>query len=139
MTESDIAAIRDALAADGLTHGEWVACGPSFGDPMPRYLNGVVRLDDADGCDLVALAPTGGEYGADMTYIAACNPERIARLLDALESAQKDAELWRWFRANFTTSPATAGLHACQTPERLEAHISAAIKDAPYEPHDRIN
>ena len=97
MTESDIAAIRDALAADGLTHGEWVACGPSFGDPRPRYLNEVIRPDDADGGDTVACAMEGIEAdgSADMAYIAACHPDRIARLLDALDSAQKDAERWR--------------------------------------------
>jgi len=88
----DIKAIRDALAAEGLTHGEWVACGPSFGDPPPRFLDEVISPDDADGGELVACAPPGlvneGNATADMAYIAACHPERMARLLDALESAQ---------------------------------------------------
>lgn len=91
----DIKAIRDALAADGLTHGEWVACGPSFGDPLPRFLSEVVRPDDADGGEVIASAPAGGEYSADMAYIAACHPERIARLLDALEADRQDAEAFR--------------------------------------------
>lgn len=93
----DIKAIRDALADPDLTHGEWVACGPSFGDPLPRYLNEVVRPDDVDGGDTVARAMEGMEGGstADMAYIAACHPERIARLLDALEAAKKDAALVR--------------------------------------------
>lgn len=30
---------------------------------------------------------------------AACSPDRIARLLDALEAAQKDAARYRWLRA----------------------------------------
>lgn len=31
-------------------------------------------------------------------YHGACHPERIARLLDALEQASKDAERYRWLR-----------------------------------------
>lgn len=87
--KDDIKAIRAVLAA-GPTPGEWVACGPSFGDPLPRFLNEVVSPDEADGGETVACALQGAEglADADMAYIAACNPERIARLLDALEQAQ---------------------------------------------------
>jgi hypothetical protein len=120
-TAPDVAAIRAALA-QGPTPGPWKH--KRHADVMV----GGLRL-----CHVNAAAKLG--IGADVergdvnaAYIAACHPERIARLLDALEAATKDAELWRWFRANFTTSPATVGLHACQTSERLEAHITAAMK-----------
>ena len=94
MTESDIAAIRDALAA-GPTSGPW-----SFTD---KAGNGIATV----AC--VEAFAIGHDYGSpgmacydfhakgsvDAAYIAACHPERIARLLDALESAQKDAALVR--------------------------------------------
>lgn len=53
--------------------------------------------------------------------------QEFARLLDALEAAKRDAERYRWLRANFTTDPLACGLHACETPERLDAHFDAAI------------
>lgn len=51
--------------------------------------------------------------------------------LAALDEAQKHAAYWQWFRDNFATHPATVGLHACETPERLEAHFDAAMRAAP--------
>ena len=64
-------------------------------------------------------------------WMQACHPERIARLLDALADAQRDAERYRWLRDNFTTDSRACGLHACETPQRLDAHIDAAMKEAP--------
>ena len=47
--------LRAALAA-GPTAGPWVACGPSYGDPLPRWLDCVVQPDDEDGGITIARA-----------------------------------------------------------------------------------
>jgi hypothetical protein len=42
-----------------------------------------------------------GHLDADAAYIAACSPDRILALLDALDAAEKDAERSQWMpRAN---------------------------------------
>lgn len=102
MTE-DIKAIRDALAA-----------GPSTG-----------------GGHIYTHPRDDNRHAENFKWHQACSPERIARLLDALDQAQKDAARYQWLRDNFTTDPRACGLHACQTPERLDAHFDAAMKEAP--------
>ena len=88
--------LRAAIAA-GPTAGPWVACGPSFGDPLPRWLDCVVQPDHEDGGAIIALADTGIQDAgiADMAYIAAADPQTIAALLAALDEARRDAERLR--------------------------------------------
>ena len=82
----DIKAIRDALAA-GPTPGPWTwwtSC--SF-----RRLSSDTTRKDGDVLHAaVHRDGVGDVVGTEATkdYIAACHPERIARLLDALEQAQ---------------------------------------------------
>lgn len=52
------------------------------------------------------------------TWDKACHPDRIARLLDALEAAQKDAERYRWLRAQERNG-------------QLDAVVDAAMENAP--------
>ena len=75
MTDTDIAVIRDALAA-GPTPGEW-----QRSDAAPFF------LIDAPGRPAMIEI----ESGEDADFIAACNPERIARLLDELETLRIQA------------------------------------------------
>ena len=88
---TDFITLRAALAA-GPTAGPWVACGPSFGDPLPRWLDCVVQPDDEDGGITIARADDGfaGCGTADMAYIAAADPATIAALLAALDDARAD-------------------------------------------------
>lgn len=85
-TAPDVAAVRAALA-QGPTPGPWNI-------NQGRALR-VASADDVS----IASAGTSGlirdQWEANATYIAACHPERIARLLDALEAATKDAQRWR--------------------------------------------
>lgn len=95
----DIKAIRDALQA-GPTPGPWHAVNRAA---YWHEEEGDVRttdLEDVVGAEFVApignVETTRGQvWLRDAQYIAACHPDRIARLLDALELAQKDAERWR--------------------------------------------
>ena len=78
----------------------------------------------------------GGAYlyhDAD-AWASACNPERIARLLDALDQARNDAARYRWLR---DAHPATESVIAVdwRDPRKamrhgdLDAAIDAAMKD----------
>jgi len=99
--DDDIKAIRDALAA-GPVAGPWQGAtyrdhdGPPECDDYavqatpsatPRAWETLLTMDWSD-------APPRGnrfsraEAAVTRDYIAACHPERIARLLDALEQAQ---------------------------------------------------
>jgi len=85
---------RLALAA---TPGPWIACGPSFGDPKPRYLNEVCvdrEEDDDDGysvCD--APRTMEKESSDDMAYIAAANPAVVLELIRRLRGDDLDAAI----------------------------------------------
>lgn len=91
----DVKVIRDALAA-GVTVGEW------------KVLDGrrvSVTLQTTEGCgfDSHCVALTHDSMGrlnaeAHAAYIAACSPDRIARLLARLEEAERDAARYRWLR-----------------------------------------
>ena len=96
-TAPDVAAIRAALA-QGPTPGKW-----AFSDKNP---NGIATVAC---CEHIVIGPDFGEPGnacygnhstaeVDAAYIAACHPERIARLLDALEAATRDAQRYRWLK-----------------------------------------
>ena len=82
--------------AEAATQGPWIAAGPSYGDPVPRYYNTVVTdtdypIEDEDICSDTMTSE-------DALYIAAANPAAILALLDRLENAEKDAERYRWLR-----------------------------------------
>ena len=94
----DLKAIR--AAAEAATPGPWEAAGPSFGAPLPQYLNCVGWVTEDDEFEDVCTAPLGSDGGnsADMAYIAAANfsedqpadhAARIARFaVDALRAAR---------------------------------------------------
>lgn len=117
MTDTDIAVIRDALAA-GPTPGEW-----QRSDAAPFF------LIDAPGRPAMIEI----ESGEDADFIAACNPERIASLLDALESATKDAARYRWLRETGTVK-GVIDWNALEWEYHdlpaMDAAIDAAMKEA---------
>lgn len=93
----DIAALRDALAA-GPTPGPWAALPEEDGVKYVRirgtrlgttYKIANAMLPAYENPPAFALK----ESRANAALIAACHPERIARLLDALEAAQRRLEL----------------------------------------------
>lgn len=92
MTSPNHKALRDALAADGLTDGPWISAGPSFGGGFPVYCNEVVVDCDGDEDDTytICVAPLGldDQVTPDMDYIAAANPATIRPLLDELDASR---------------------------------------------------
>ncbi len=125
-TAPDVAAIRAALA--DVKPAEWMHL---FGD---RFVYD--RMED--GCRGLPMA--GVDYGPPMLaeskrldYIAACHPERIARLLDALEAATKDAQRYRWLRNNATIATPHIATpdgwkHFCSGADEI---VDAAMKATP--------
>ena len=93
MTDDDIKALREAIAA-GPTDGPWITAGPSFGDPLPRFTNGIIRDTDDGDCEEVCRFDVRtthcNETEINAAYIAAASPDRIARLLDALKAEQNE-------------------------------------------------
>ena len=74
--------------AESATQGPWVACGPSFGAALPKYLNEVVVDDpdsEEDGIE-ICQPPTGldKESSRDMEFIAAANPAVVLELVRRL-------------------------------------------------------
>jgi hypothetical protein len=101
MTDDDIKALREAIAA-GPTDGPWITAGPSFGDPLPRFTNGIIRDTDDGDCEEVCRFDVRtthcNETEINAAYIAAASPDRIARLLAEVErlralQADQHAEL----------------------------------------------
>ena len=87
----DLKAIR--AAAEAATPGPWEAVGPSFGAPLPKYLNEVGRINEDEMFEEVCVSPSPEDdaCSADMIFIATANPAAILELLDRLEAAEKDA------------------------------------------------
>lgn len=85
----DLKAIR--AAAEAATPGPWEAAGPSFGMPLPKYINCVIVENEDGDADDICIAPIGcNEISTeDLTYIATANPATILALLDRLEAAEK--------------------------------------------------
>jgi hypothetical protein len=69
-----------------------------------------------------------------LRYIVACSPDRIARLLDALEAATRDAERYRWLRdeADAHEMPKVTAPHSrwLLIGHELDAAIDAAMAQA---------
>lgn len=74
--------------AEAATPGPWIAAGPSYGKPLPEFYNCVVPDDGTDGPDDICSDTLTSE---DALYIAACSPDVLLALLDALD--RKDAAL----------------------------------------------
>ena len=123
--QSDIKALRQALAA-GPTPGPWHA----YVHPLqPAELNGRVDVVGAHEDDDVAENATR----ENALFIAAASPDRIARLLDALELAHKELDEIHQGLTNpgwFTNGPKAAHMHALSW-SRKSAERRAAMKDAP--------
>lgn len=96
----DLKSIR--AAAEAATPGPWEAAGPSFGTPLPKYLNEVGRINDDEMFEEVCVSPSPEDdaCSADMNYIATANPTAILALLDRLEAAEKDAARYRAIAAD---------------------------------------
>lgn len=111
---NDVQALRDALAA-GPTRGPW-HFGPGFGDWQIGSDHSVGGKACKTGRQLVAHCPRSSKratpayaamFEATGRFIAAASPDRIARLLDALQQAQRerdearqDARLLDWLQTN---------------------------------------
>lgn len=95
----ELAAIRDALKA-GPTPGPWIGAGPSFGDPLPRYITEIVRdRDDGEECEeticdfpVAALEP---ENEANALLISACNPAAMTAVLAYVDALQAENQALR--------------------------------------------
>ena len=106
--KSDIEALRQALAA-GPTPGPWVDDRhASWAHPITtvnapdrkplRDVVAYVRLSDV--ANFSCTIGKAEQEWKNAAYIAAASPDRIARLLDALELAQRDAERLNWLDEN---------------------------------------
>lgn len=80
---------RIMAALNAASCGPWIEAGPSFGRPLPEYLDSVVQ-DCGDGdCSIAICRDT---ETSDASYIAACNPAAMAEVLahiTALEAENK--------------------------------------------------
>ena len=87
----DIKAIR--AAAEAATPGPWIAAGPSFGEPLPKYINCVLVENEDGDADDVCIAPIGCDAIStkDLTFIATANPATVIALCDEIERLRKDA------------------------------------------------
>lgn len=80
--------------AKAATPGPWIACGPSFGEAAPKYLNEVVvdnpEDDENDGIE-VCRAPVCLEdaVSADMEFIGTANPATVLELVRRLRAAEE--------------------------------------------------
>ena len=106
MTDDDIKALREAIAA-GPTPGPWEQRtffdhdGPPSCDdiqvcastPNGRYSSALLTMDWCGKPREFEFERESAQSTA--AYIAAASPDRIARLLDALDEARRDAERWK--------------------------------------------
>ena len=127
--KSDIEALRQALAA-GPTPGPWNACEwvwqEHTGDTSACGVSVAVGQNET----VIQTTAMEGDSEADVLYIAAASPDRIARLLDALELAQRDAERYRWLKESESLVWPSADLaNACDGAQRTgnSALIDAEI------------
>ena len=136
--KSDIEALRQALAA-GPTPGPWNACEwvwqEHTGDTSACGISVAVGQNET----VIQTTAMEGDSEADVRYIAAASPDRIARLLDALELAQRDADRYRFLNRDFSVMGANIdGNHSWAYRRNfslrgptLDAAIDEAMKDKP--------
>jgi hypothetical protein len=88
---SDIAQrIKDLLPLDEKrTPGKWIAAGPSFGDPKPRWLDSVHVDDGTDDAEQICEI-TNAEFNdvQDADFIAAA-PDAFSLLREALAEIER--------------------------------------------------
>lgn len=120
--------IEAALAA-GPMDGPWIAAGPSFGDPVPRYFNEVIVEHEEENDAVCDCFPGGDpESSVTMAYIAEVNPAAIREVLQTL--AAKDAEVARLKLSEFAAQSAAGHLGALVDELRkVLAHIEGATTD----------
>ena len=122
----DLKAIR--AAAEAATPGPWYAAGPSFGAPLPKYINCVIVENEDGDADDICIAPLGCAAIStnDLTFIATANPAAILELLDRLEAAEKDAARYRWMREQegFTLDRL---MDKCETVLNVDSAIDSAM------------
>lgn len=76
------------------TPGPWICAGPSFGDPLPRYINEIVTVeeDEHGGVETICRLPVNyrdPENEANARLIAAA-PDMLAALIVAREFISTD-------------------------------------------------
>ena len=149
----DIATIRAALAA-GPTPGPWhvdtMLNEGEYGNNGPDTRSGFdsyVLIDDdglalADSLNRAGMASEVVECDEaawderakrDFDFIAACSPDRITRILAALEAAQADAVRYRAWRAAYTNhdpSEPSEDMLLAISDAWSPAEVDAAIDDA---------
>lgn len=153
MTAADIQAIRDALAA-GPTPGPW-----EWMDNCSLWGAETGAVHAGKTCEEVGHSPTecgpailgiacealcndGEDWQpneANAAYIAACHPERIARLLAALEDAQSQAKVLRHERDRARARHEWAvqvmsGIHALLYPAPIKAADGRTMVFRPNNP-----
>ena len=79
-----------ANAAGGV---KWIACGPSYGEAKPAFLDEVI-VDDDEHPEAVCQYPAGcrSDVSDKMAYIAEANPATLLSLLDRLKSAEAERD-----------------------------------------------
>ena len=79
-----------ANAAGGV---KWIACGPSYGEAKPAFLD-EVNVDDDEYPEAVCQYPAGcrSDVSDKMAYIAEANPATLLSLLDRLKSAEAERD-----------------------------------------------
>ena len=128
----NLKAIR--AAAEAATPGPWEAAGPSFGAPLPKYLNEVGRINEDEMFEEVCVSPSPEDdaCSADMIFIATANPTAILELLGRLEAAEKDAARYRFIRKPAMSQREfmlVSNAIDCFSEEELDTRIDAAMKD----------
>lgn len=69
------------------TPGPWEAAGPSFGAPLPQYLNCVEFITEDDEFEDVCTAPCANDGAStdDMNFIATANPSTVLEMVAEIE------------------------------------------------------
>jgi hypothetical protein len=128
----DITELRAALAA--ATPGPWVTGNT---DPLlfgRKQGNGTEPLGFVYGPSRAEESAHGRECLATAAYIAACNPDRIARLLDRLEAAEAVARSMSAPNDEFVKWPQVVAYPGGAAPEGYCAWVDVDIGDGTPEP-----
>ena len=101
-------------AARAATPGPWEAAGPSFGDPLPMYLNCVGYVTEDDEFEDVCTAPNehDGASTSDMAFIATANPAAVLEMVSMIR--ERDAVLRQALEALEDAMTLTGGWPGCR-------------------------
>lgn len=132
-----------ANAAGGL---KWIACGPSYGEAKPAFLD-EVNVDDDEYPEAVCQYPAGSrsDVSDKMAYIAEANPATLLSLLDRLKSAEAERDAMAAKLAELEGQEPVATLHNASgcvgglsienhAPDLLEAGMKLYARPVPAEP-----